>query len=91
MALQLTKHPAYFSWLDIHPTAITSMLEQRAADAYDFAAHTTPSTTHRRYDRRKTKVAGYRINSEFGIFVPNFALWNEECARNALNYKGILG
>ncbi|MGD1324937.1 hypothetical protein ACNHE5_08445 [Pandoraea pnomenusa] len=55
--LQLTKHPEYFSLLDIRPAAITSKLEQRAADAYDFAAHTSPSTTHRHYDRRKTKVA----------------------------------
>jgi hypothetical protein len=53
----ITEHPAYFSALDIRPAAITSKLEQRAADAYDFAAHANPSTTHRHYDRRKVKAA----------------------------------
>ncbi|VVE11344.1 phage-related integrase [Pandoraea communis] len=57
LALKLTKRPAYFSLLDIRPTAITKKLEKRAADAYDFAAHTNPSTTHRHYDRRRTKIA----------------------------------
>ena len=57
MDLQLTKHPAYFSMLDIRPTAITAKLQNRDEDAYDFAAHSDPSTTHRHYDRRKVKAA----------------------------------
>ncbi|HEY1997993.1 hypothetical protein, partial [Paraburkholderia sp.] len=57
MELQITNHPAYFSLLDIRPTAITAKLEQRDEDAYDFAAHANPSTTHAHYDRRKVKVA----------------------------------
>lgn len=57
MDLQLTKHPAYFSMLDIRPTAITAKLEQGDDDAYDFAAHSNPATTHRHYDRRKVKAA----------------------------------
>lgn len=55
--LQLTNHPAYFSMLDIRPAAITAKLEKRDDDAYDFAAHANPATTHRHYDRRKLKVA----------------------------------
>lgn len=57
MDLQLTKHPAYFSMLDIRPTAITAKLDQGDDDAYDFAAHSNPATTHRHYDRRKVKAA----------------------------------
>jgi hypothetical protein len=57
MDLQLTNHPAYFSLLDIRPTAITTKLNNRDDDAYDFAAHANPGTTHRHYDRRKVKVA----------------------------------
>ncbi|KWR88816.1 hypothetical protein [Cupriavidus sp. IDO] len=53
----ITDHPAYFSAMDIRPAAITTKLEQRAADAYDFAAHANPATTHRHYDRRKVKRA----------------------------------
>lgn len=57
MELKITKHPAYFSMLDIRPTAITAKLTNRDSDAYDFAAHADPSTTHRHYDRRRVKVA----------------------------------
>ncbi|MDE4918334.1 site-specific recombinase XerC [Cupriavidus metallidurans] len=53
----IAEHAAYFSTLDIRPAAITTKLEQRSADAYDFAAHANPSTTHRHYDRRKVKRA----------------------------------
>lgn len=54
---KLVKHPSYFALQDIRPAAITSKLEQRSADAYDFAAHANPATTHRNYDRRKIKRA----------------------------------
>jgi hypothetical protein len=53
----LTKHPEYFAQMDIRPAAITTKLSNREADAYDFAAHANPSTTHRHYDRRKVKKA----------------------------------
>ncbi len=53
----LTDHPAYFSLLDVRPAAITSKLRKRTADAYDFAAHANPSTTHQYYDRRQEKRA----------------------------------
>ncbi|MGT2453740.1 site-specific integrase [Cupriavidus basilensis] len=53
----ITDHPEYFSALDIRPAAITTKLERRSADAYDFAAHANPATTHRHYDRRKVKRA----------------------------------
>jgi hypothetical protein len=56
-AKELTKHPMYFSLLDVRPAAITSKLTQRSVDAYDFAAHANPATTHREYDRRKLKRA----------------------------------
>ncbi|WP_133118108.1 site-specific integrase [Burkholderia ubonensis] len=56
MELMLTKHADYFSLQDIRPAAITTKLENRSADAYDFAAHSNPSTTHRHYDRRKVKA-----------------------------------
>ncbi|HZX28075.1 MAG TPA: hypothetical protein VFF16_13455, partial [Telluria sp.] len=56
-AYTITEHPAYFSLKDVRPAAITSKLEQRSADAYDFAAHANPSTTHKNYDRRKVKKA----------------------------------
>ncbi|QEZ46994.1 hypothetical protein [Cupriavidus oxalaticus] len=56
-AYSIAEHEAYFSTLDIRPAAITTKLEQRSADAYDFAAHANPSTTHRHYDRRKVKRA----------------------------------
>ena len=55
--LRLTSHPAYFSMLDIRLAAITAKLDKRDDDAYDFAAHANPATTHRHYDRRKLKVA----------------------------------
>lgn len=55
--LTITDHPAYFSMLDIRPAAITTKLTNRDADAYDFAAHANPATTHRHYDRRKVKAA----------------------------------
>jgi integrase len=54
---ELVGHPLYFSLLDIRPAAITTKIEQRKADAYDFAAHANPSTTHKHYDRRKIKRA----------------------------------
>ncbi|MGE8454192.1 MAG: hypothetical protein ACN6OP_27015, partial [Pseudomonadales bacterium] len=53
----IADHPEYFSALDIRPAAITAKLERRSADAYDFAAHANPSTTHKHYDRRKVKRA----------------------------------
>ncbi|KDB08789.1 integrase family protein [Burkholderia sp. lig30] len=57
METMLTKHPDYFSLQDIRPAAITTKLANRDADAYDFAAHANPGTTHRHYDRRKVKAA----------------------------------
>ncbi|MBB5413684.1 integrase [Paraburkholderia sp. HC6.4b] len=57
MELQITKHPEYFALSDVRPTAISAKLEQHDADAYDFAAHASPGTTHRHYDRRRVKVA----------------------------------
>jgi integrase len=53
----LTMHPAYFSLQNVRPAAITTKLRNRDADAYDFAAHANPSTTHTHYDRRKVKKA----------------------------------
>lgn len=57
MELKLTKHADYFSMLDIRPAAISTKLENHDADAYDFAAHANPGTTHRHYDRRKVRKA----------------------------------
>jgi integrase len=57
MELKLTKHADYFSMLDIRPAAISAKLENHDADAYDFAAHANPGTTHRHYDRRKVRKA----------------------------------
>lgn len=54
---ELVEHPQYFSLLDIRPAAITTKINNRSADMYDFAAHANPSTTHRHYDRRKVKRA----------------------------------
>lgn len=54
---KITEHPAYFALMDIRPAAITSKLRQRQADAYDFAGHANPATTHRHYDRRQAKRA----------------------------------
>lgn len=56
-AFRLVDHPAYFSLLDVRPAAITSKIRHRSADAYDFAAHANPSTTHQYYDRRVEKRA----------------------------------
>ena len=56
-AESIVKHSLYFSLLDIRPAAITTKLRNRTADAYDFAAHANPATTHRHYDRRKEKKA----------------------------------
>lgn len=49
----LTQQAEYFSPLDIRPAAITTKLRRRDSDAYDFAGHANPSTTHRHYDRRR--------------------------------------
>ncbi len=57
MDLQITKHQEYFALSDIRPTAISAKLDNRDADAYDFAGHANPSTTHRHYDRRKVRKA----------------------------------
>ncbi|RJF99074.1 hypothetical protein [Noviherbaspirillum saxi] len=54
---KLIEHPGYFSLLDVRPAAITTKIEKRSADAYDFAAHANPTTTHKHYDRRKVKRA----------------------------------
>lgn len=56
-AKTLTSHKLYFNLQDIRPAAITSKLAKRDADAYDFAAHANPATTHRHYDRRRIKRA----------------------------------
>jgi hypothetical protein len=53
----LVDHPLYFALQDVRPAAITSKLRARHEDAYDFAAHANPSTTHRHYDRRTEKRA----------------------------------
>ena len=57
LAYRLVDHPAYFSLQDVRPAAITTKLRTRQADAYDFAAHANPSTTHKHYDRRNEKRA----------------------------------
>ena len=54
-AKDLVELPMYFSLHDIRPAAITTKLRNRNTDAYDFAAHANPSTTHKNYDRRKEK------------------------------------
>ena len=54
---KLIDHPQYFSLMNIRPAAITTKLRNRDADAYDFAAHANPSTTHKHYDNRKEKKA----------------------------------
>lgn len=53
----LTAHPLYFTLQDIRPAAITTKIANRDHDAYDFAAHADPSTTHKHYDRRLVKRA----------------------------------
>lgn len=54
---KITRHPEYFSLSDIRPAAITTKLRNRSQDAYDFAAHANPATTHRHYDRRTERRA----------------------------------
>lgn len=54
---KITEHPEYFALQDIRPAAITTKLRNRSADAYDFAAHANPATTHKNYDRRSEKKA----------------------------------
>lgn len=49
--------PGYFAISDIRPAAITAKFTKRAEDAYDFAAHANPATTHTHYDRRRVKKA----------------------------------
>ncbi|MPS27601.1 MAG: hypothetical protein E2576_11210 [Alcaligenaceae bacterium] len=56
-ATELVKHPAYFSLNDARPAAITAKFEDRAMDVYDFAAHASPATTHKNYDRRRVRRA----------------------------------
>jgi integrase len=53
----LTQNAEYFSPLDVRPAAITTKLRRRDLDAYDFAAHANPSTTHLHYDRRRVLKA----------------------------------
>lgn len=54
---KITSHPDYFSVQNIRPSAITAKLQNRDADAYDFAAHKNPATTHKHYDNRMEKRA----------------------------------
>lgn len=54
---KLIEHHQYFSLMNVRPAAITTKLRNRDADAYDFAAHANPSTTHKHYDNRKEKKA----------------------------------
>lgn len=53
----LTAHQLYFNLQDIRPAAITTKIGNRDGDAYDFAAHANPATTHKHYDRRVVKRA----------------------------------
>ncbi|CAB3638886.1 hypothetical protein LMG26685_01825 [Achromobacter mucicolens] len=53
----LTEHALYFSLQDVRPAAITTKIQNRDHDAYDFAAHANPATTHKHYDRRLVKKA----------------------------------
>lgn len=53
----LVEHPMYFALSDTRPAAITKKLQTRETDAYDFAAHANPNTTHKHYDRRRVKRA----------------------------------
>jgi integrase len=53
----LTKHPDYFSMLDIRPVAISKKKERQDADVYDFAGNSRKETTDVHYDRRKIKRA----------------------------------
>ncbi|AZP10931.1 site-specific integrase [Undibacterium parvum] len=56
-SIKLLEHQDYFTLQDVRPAAITTKLRNRNADAYDFAAHANPATTHKHYDRRKEKIA----------------------------------
>jgi len=53
----LTKHRLYFNLQDVRPAAITTKIQNRDHEAYDFAAHANPATTHKHYDRRVVKKA----------------------------------
>lgn len=53
----LTAHRLYFNLQHIRPAAITMKIVNRDEDAYDFAAHANPATTHKHYDRRVVKRA----------------------------------
>ncbi|CAJ0742334.1 hypothetical protein [Ralstonia mannitolilytica] len=53
----IATHPMYFALSDVRPSAITAKLDRQEADAYDFAAHANPATTHKHYDRRKVRRA----------------------------------
>jgi len=55
---RLAEHAQYFSLQNIQLAAIPAKFDQRNVDAYDFAAHANPSTTHKHYDRRKIKKTG---------------------------------
>jgi hypothetical protein len=53
----LQEHREYFSLSDVRPVAIATKLRNRNEDAYDFAPHANPATTHRHYDRRTERRA----------------------------------
>lgn len=53
----ITGHSLYFALNDGRPTAITTKMERRDEDVYDFAAHANPATTHKHYDRRRERKA----------------------------------
>lgn len=53
----VSKNGRYYALQDIRPAAITSKIDRRDEDAYDFAAHANKATTHQFYDRRKIKKA----------------------------------
>lgn len=50
-------HPMHFSLQDVRPTEISMKLESHSKDAYDFAGHANPRTTHKHYDRRRVRRA----------------------------------
>lgn len=53
----LTDHALYLTLEDVRPAAITTKIQNRDDDAYDFAARANPATTHKHYDRRVVKKA----------------------------------
>lgn len=53
----VTHHPMYFALQNIRPSAVSMKLEKQAKDAYYFAGHESPSTTHKHYDRRQVRTA----------------------------------